>query len=124
LTLQQLDTDYIHEALLKQRIKEFNRHFKYTIGEHKITLEDFFNTSLFMKAKHKRTALDKTLWLIALQKNFITLSELKAIMHASGYSRQAIYRRMNAMKDLLQYDVDKTELYHELKTKIENEKAA
>jgi hypothetical protein len=119
LTLKQLDTDYIEEALYKQRIKEFNKHFKFTIGEHKITLEDFFNTSVFMKTAHKRTALDKTLWLIALKKNFISLSEVRAIMHASGYSKQAVYRRMKSFKELLEHDIDKTELYDELKAKIE-----
>ncbi len=119
LTLKQLDTDYMQEALHKQRIKEFHKHFKFTIGEHKITLEDFLNTSIFMKTKHRRTALDKTLWLIALQKNFIDLTELKAIMQASGYSKQAVYRRMKALKELLEHDIDKTQLYEELKAKVE-----
>ncbi len=119
LTLKQFDTDYFEEALHKQRIKLFQKHFRFTIGEAKIRLEDFLNTSLFMKAKHKRTALDKTLWLIALQKNFIDLNELKAIMYASNYSRQAIHRRMTSLKELLEHDIDKTELYNELKAKIE-----
>ena len=119
LTLKQLDTDYMQEALQKQRIKEFYKHFKFTIGEQKIRLEDFLNTSIFMKTQHKRTALDKTLWLIALQKNFIDLSTLKAIMYASGYTKQSVYRRMKSLTELLEHDIDKTELYNELKAKIE-----
>jgi len=119
LTLKQLDTDYMQAALHKQRIKEFNKHFQFVQDEKKVTLTDFLNTSIFMKEKHRRTALDKTLWFLALQKNFIDLTELKAIMQASGYSKQAVYRRMKAMKELLSHDIDKTQLYEELKAKIE-----
>lgn len=118
LTLQQLDTDYMQEALHKQRIKEFNKHFQFTIGTQRIQLEDFFNTSIYMKARHKRTALDKTLWLLAIQKGFMTLTEVKAIMQASGYSRQAVYRRMKTLEELLQYDISKTELFEELAAKV------
>ncbi len=119
LTLKQIDTDYFEEALHRQRIKEFRKHFKFTIGEKKVKLEDFLNTSIFMKTKHRRTALDKTLWLLALQKNFIDLTELKAIMQASGYSKQAVYRRMKSLTELLEHDINKTELYEELKAKVE-----
>ncbi len=72
-----------------------------------------------MKARHKRSALDKTLWYIALKKNFLSLSEVRAIMHAAGYERSAVYRRMKSLTELLEHDINKTELYEQLKNKIE-----
>ncbi len=119
LTLKQLDTDYMQEAFYKQRIKEFHKHFKFVTTEDKARLEDFLNSTIFMKNKHSRTALDKALWYLALEKGFVTLEELKAIMNAAGYPRQTIHRRMKALTELLSHDIDKTQLYEELKAKIE-----
>ena len=119
LTLKQLDTDYMQEALHKQRIKEFHKHFKHTINERQIVLEDFFQTALHMKQKHSKSSLDSMLWYIALQKNFITEEEVRKIMQAAGFSRYAIYRQRKKFEKLKSYDIDKTELYNELKAKIE-----
>lgn len=124
LTLRTLQEDYFIQALMTQRKKEFDRHFHFTEEARKITLEDFFTTALFMKAKNKRTALDRTLWLIALQRNFISQEEVRKIMYAAGFSRYQIYRRMKTFEELTSHDIQRTELYEELKSKIHNELAA
>ena len=119
LTFTQLDTDYMQAALHKQRIKEFHKHFRFVTSQDKARLEDFLNSAIFMKARHKRTALDKTLWYLAIEKGFISLTELKAIMRAAGYPRQTVHRRIKSLTELLAHDIETTQLYEELKAKVE-----
>ena len=118
VTLKHLASEDFRRRLLQQRLNEFNKHFRFSTEERKATLEDFLNTSIFMKAKHKRTALDKTLWYLVIQKDFMTLKEVRKVMTASGYSRQAIYRRMKALEEVTSYDVERLNLYEELKSKV------
>ncbi len=124
VTLQDVTKDFFIHRLHEQRKKLFNKHFQFHAGERKATLEDFLNTSIFMKERHTRNVMDKALWYIALEKGFITLDETRKIMELSGFTRQAVYKRMKGFKELLSYDIEKSELYDELKHKIENTFAA
>lgn len=119
LNVYDLQTEQTADLLHKQRLTEFQKHFRFKHEQDKIRLQDFLNTQLFMKTKHKRFALEKTMWFIALQKGIISIEELRVIMQISGYSRQYIYKKIEQLNQLLASDVKKTELYTELKTKIE-----
>ncbi len=119
LNVYDLQTEETANWLYKQRITEFQKHFRFKDEPDKLRLQDFLNTQLFMKNKHKRFALEKTMWFIALQKGMISIDELRVIMQISGYSRQYIYKKINQLNELLSSDFKKTELYSELKTKIE-----
>ncbi len=119
LNIFDLQTEETANWLHKQRVAEFQKHFRFKNETDKIRIQDFLNTQLFMKTKHKRFALEKAMWLIALRKGMISIEELRVIMQISGYSRQYIYKKINQLNELLTSDVKKTELYSELKTKIE-----
>jgi hypothetical protein len=124
IALKDIHEDFFAERLHRQRVEMFDKHFRFVIGERKATLEDFLNTSIFMKTRHRRSALDKALWYIAIEKDFITLEEVRKIMKLSGFSRSAIHRRMKDFEALTSHDIQKTELYGELKTKIQETFAA
>jgi len=119
LNVYDLQTEQTADLLYKQRKAEFNKHFRFKNEQDKIRLQDFLNTQLFMKTKHKRSALDKTLWYIALQKGIVSIEELRVIMTISGYHRSTVHRKIDKLNELLASDVKKTELYFELKSKIE-----
>lgn len=124
VTLKHLASEDFKRRLFEQRLNEFTKHFRFSTDERKATLEDFLNTSIYMKAKHKRTALDKTLWYLAIQKEFMTLEEVRKVMQASGYSRSAIHRRMKALQDVTSYDFERSKMFEELRNKVVNESKA
>lgn len=118
LTLLDIDTDYIEEKLHRQRITEFEKHFKFQHTSKQFNSEDFINILQHMNKKHSRTAYFKTLEYMCIENGYITPEIIKAGLSASGYTRQAINKRMNSLKKIMQYDIDKTELYEELSQRI------
>lgn len=117
LKLYEIDSDYLEEKLYKQRITEFKKHFK--LQHYKeFNSEDLINTISYMRKKHKRTAYYKALEYLCLKEGYITSETVKEGLSASGHSRQSISKRINNLKEMLQYDINKTELYEELTSKI------
>lgn len=116
--IHHLTTDEFVHALHEQRKKEFDKHFKFVIGEKKTDCETLLNTIMHMKTQNKRNALDAALWHHAIEQGIYTLDDIRKVMEISGYSRQAIHKRMKTLKELAAYDVNKTELLHELKRHI------
>ena len=121
---EDLTTDFFIHRLHQQRVKLFNKHFQLLTSERQAKLEDFINTLAFMKDRHQRSAMDKALWCICLEKQFITMEEMRKVMELLGYPRQTVHRRMKMFAELMSHDIDKTSLFNELKDKIEDTIAA
>jgi len=122
--LDDLTTDFFIQRLHRQRINMFNKHFQLAAGDIRTKLEDWYKTYTFMQTKYQRFSMDKALWYIALEKDFVSLDMIEKIMLVSGASRQSIHKRMKQLRELVAHDVEKSTLFHELKEKIEDTIAA
>lgn len=119
MTVADLPTGKTIETLYRHRKDEFNRHFRFTIGERKAKLQDLYVATKHMKNMNKKKPLDAAVWYVLLQQGTFTLEELEKIMLCADYTRQGVYRRLKALKELQAHSIEKTELFHELKSKIE-----
>ncbi len=119
LTVDDLYVDKTIEMLYRQRKDAFNRHFRLTIGERKAKLQDLYTATQHMKDMKKKKPLDAAVWYVLLQQGTFTLEELEKIMLCANYTRQGIHQRLKALKELQAHNIEKTELFHELKAKVE-----
>ena len=120
IRISDVTTDAFIDALRHQRVCEFSKHFKFIIGERKTSIVNLLNTTTYMKEQNKRNALNDAMWYVLIQQGTYTLEDIRKVMFLAGFSRQAIHKRMQTLKELAAYDIEKTELFNELKDKIEN----
>ncbi len=69
----------------------------------------------------KQTALNDTAMFMLVKTH--GLDTVKKLMELSNFSRQAIHKRMQSLRELEALDVPKAELYNELHHKIQTDAA-
>ena len=122
LKLPDIQTDAFIETLIRERLHQFNRHFRFVTDEEKQKLETLINVFSHMEAtKTKQTALNDTAMFMLVKTH--GLDAVKKLMEVSGFSRQAIHKRMQTLRELEALDVSKAELYNELHNKIKTQAA-
>jgi hypothetical protein len=112
--LSQVNSDQFITALHRQRITEFEKHFKYDSSSFQ-TLKNIHST---MKEKKKRYAINDTVWYLMLKSNMVTLEDIRKLMQTENYSRQAIHKRLKELAILQSTDIEKANLLGELHQKI------
>ncbi len=122
LRLPDTQTDAFIHTLTGERIKHFLQHFRFTTDATKQKLENLVNVFTHMEAiKTKQTALNETAMFFLLRTYGV--DAVKKLMEVGGFSRQAIHKRMQTLRELEALDVPKAELYNELHHKIETDAA-
>ncbi len=122
LKLPDIKTDAFIQTLLRERLHQFTKHFRFVTGEQKEKLETLINIFAHMETtRTKQTALNDTAMYLLLKTH--GLDAVKKLMEIANFSRQAIHKRMQSLRELEALEAPKRELYNELHQKIKADAA-
>ena len=122
LKLPDIQTDAFIETLTEQRKHQFEKHFRFVSDAARQKLETLINIFTHMEAtRTKQTALNDTAMFMLVQTH--GLDAVKKLMEVANFSRQAIHKRMQSLRELEAMDISKAELYNELQHKIQTDAA-